>query len=122
MTAHEPGRIYDAFIGFNDTSRQKERLAAHAQEHGITPSQALRDALWHFLGPDMERGEEWPSGTYVGLSITEQQHALLMAYARANGQTSTNVLSAAFTRFFEQEGVEHAPKPRKALKKPLRRA
>ena len=61
MTAHEPGRIYDAFIGFNDTSRQKERLAAHAQEHGITPSQALRDALWHFLGPDMERGEEWPS-------------------------------------------------------------
>ena len=58
---------------------------------------------------------------YVGVYLTPEQGELLKAYARDNSQSNSDVVRAALSRFFGQEGVELAPSPKKALKKPLRR-
>lgn len=68
------------------------------------------------------RKDQVPTFTaFIGFNCTPEQKALLHAYAAQVGKKPSVVLREALDRLFGQEGVELCDRPRKPLKKPLKR-
>lgn len=69
------------------------------------------------------RKDQAPTFTaFIGFNCTPEQKALLHDYAAQVGKKPSVVLREALSRFFGEHGVELCDRPKKALKKPLRRA